>query len=159
MKNIAAIVSLLVLFSFTAFPQVGIVLFSPSYLTETYVSPGLKMGYRFGKRSEVTIGVELSVARWNKSFYSGWAAGIDYCFRKTGDNSVSIRAEVQGGPTVFGISTGPVLMMTGSTIDPGWTATAWTLLFVMPYAGFTYTSTFRLENEAGLFLKAPHERW
>jgi hypothetical protein len=88
MKNIIAIVSLLVLFSFTAFPQVGIVLFSPSYKTETYVSPGLKLGYRFGKRSGLTIGVELSIARWSKSFYSGWAAGIDYCFRNNGDNSV-----------------------------------------------------------------------
>jgi len=114
------------------------------------ISPGIKMGYVFGKYGGFTIGIEVSYVNWVKPFIGiGPTLNIDY-FNKT--LKIHLNAEVVS--IVGGIAAGPTLVLKHGNWYWGYNFCLFAGL--QYYLFFNYTNIYNFKfEEVGAFLKYP----
>ncbi len=116
----------------------------------SYLSPGIKIGYRFGDNGGFVVGAEVSVTRWWTGAFVGGVASVDYC-----NKIFSTHLAVEAGTWIVGFTIGPALGIRNDSLSLGYYACAYTGAFLMPYYGRLHLPATGDMNEAGLFLKLP----
>ncbi len=136
-----ALVALLLLF---VFPQ------NISIAQRTFINPGIKLGYQFGKDGGFSFGFETSFTYMGeKGFFYGAVFAIDRFQRK---NYIHIGLEV--ATPFVGLEVGPTFL-NGTEPDIGFGATIYTGLGLYPYFRYTNMKINPDVYELGTFLKLP----
>jgi len=113
------------------------------------ISPGIKMGYVFGKYGGFTIGIEVSYVNWVKPFIGiGPTLNIDY-FNKT--LKFHLNAELV---SFAGFSVGPSLILKDKNWRWGYNGSVFVGMHIYLFYNFTNIGKVKFE-ESGLLFKAP----
>jgi hypothetical protein len=125
---------------------------SPAAGDYRFISPGVKLGYTFGKQGGFTGGFEVSYIVWYKNTAHAAVLVVDLQ-EKMAKYHVGYQIS-----SFAGIELGPTLVLkTDGKPDLGWTATPF-IGAVVPYLYYSHTFMFSPEkdiDETGLLLKLP----
>lgn len=117
-----------------------------------FISPGVKLGYTFGKQGGFTGGFEVSYIVWYKNTAHAAVLVVDLQEKMA---KYHIGYQISH---VAGIELGPTLVLrTDRKPDFGWTTTPF-IGAVVPYLYYSHTFMFSPEkdiDETGLLLKLP----
>lgn len=97
---------------------------------ETWICPGVKLGYRFD--DGFVIGFEVSYVRWGNGGSFGWVLAYDYC-SKTRLNKFNVSVE---GGSIIGAAIGPSFIIADSANSFGITTTVYGGYVAMPYLNY-----------------------
>lgn len=125
-----------------------------SFAQTTFISPGIKLGYQFGKDGGFTFGVEISYTYLEEegSVYGplyGIVFDIDG-FKGKYDFHLGLEIAtpfvgVEVGPTISG----------RYDYDLGFTTTVYTGFILYPYYRYTYMQKNSNQHQLGTFIKIP----
>jgi len=122
-----------------------------SIAQKTFISPGIKLGYRFGQDGGLTFGFEMSYIIWAKDeLYKpiyGVVIGLDNFY---GKNDFHFGVEV--ATPYFGVEVGPTISGRYD-YDLGFSATIYTGLGLYPYYCYTYMKKNPNQHQIGSFFK------
>jgi len=120
-----------------------------SFAQRTFISPGIKLGYQFGKDGGFTFGMEMSLTFWErKGPIYGVVVAVDG-FRGRYDYHLGL--ELTNG---IGLEVGPTISGRYD-YDLGFRATVFTGLFLYPYYCYTYMEKNPNQHQIGTFIKVP----
>ena len=117
---------------------------------QVFLSPGIKLGYRFGPDGGLVGGFDVSVIHATNHGYVGLVAAIDLV-QSTLNSHVGFEAGV--GPV--GICIGPVLSFRDREFDYGARITPYFGAFLVPFYNFQIMRYFPNGHEIGAYLKIP----
>jgi hypothetical protein len=117
----------------------------------TFLSPGFRVGYRFGEQGGMAGGPEVSVTRWNGGHYVGALISVDNIGKR-----IRVHVAFETGSGFFGCSVGPTFAFgAGSPPDYGFRVTPYAGFLLIPYYSFLYMRSSPSEHEVGSFIKVP----
>jgi len=114
---------------------------------ETWICPGVKLGYRFD--DGFVIGFEVSYVRWGNGGSFGWVLAYDYC-SKTRLNKFNVSVE---GGSIIGAAIGPSFIIADSANSFGITTTVYGGYVAMPYLNYDLNFKERSSFEIGSYVK------
>ncbi len=117
---------------------------------QTFISPGVKIGYVFGEKGGLVTGVELSVVKWTTGSYRGIVLALDAINDVT---SYHIGAELGQGPV--GVCIGPVIRSGKGATDVGLRVTPYGGLLLIPYYNFQLFRGWQTTQDIGAYVKLP----
>jgi hypothetical protein len=123
---------------------------------QTYVNPGLKLGYRFGDAGGFVAGFEVSVMVAREKGYLGFVVAAD------GTPKIwDYHFGVEYGVGYVGICAGPVVSRRSDTTDYGFRITPYAGIFLVPYYNYQYLLRSGSEHEVGSYIKfsIPNSSW
>lgn len=123
---------------------------------DRFISPGIKIGYTFGKGGGITFGAEVSYIVWEEKFAKAIVLNYDFCTRDTLNlyNKLHIGCQISG---VVGAEAGPTIIFRNDEVEYGMTATAFAGIGV-PFIYGSYTIASKRKSnigESGLLIKFP----
>jgi len=120
-----------------------------SFAQRTFISPGIKLGYQFGKDGGFTFGIEMSLTFWErKGPIYGVVVAVDG-FKAKYDYHLGL--ELTNG---IGLEVGPTISERYG-YDLGFRATVFTGLILYPYYCYTYMKKNPNQHQIGTFIKVP----
>jgi hypothetical protein len=120
----------------------------------TFISPGIKIGYEFGKNSGFTFGLEVSYIMMDDNiFYKGLV--INYDFLR---NKQKLFFGVEGGFLFFGAAIGPsILIDKRNNLHFGGSIIPFFGLVGYLYYDFSFFYGYKSIQNLGLYLKYPFD--
>lgn len=123
---------------------------------ERFISPGIKIGYNFGKAGGLTVGAEVSYIVWYNNLAHAVVINSDICGNedKLKFNKIHLGYQISRG---IGVECGPTIFWTDEGVHYGASVTPFAGV-IIPYAYYTYTVAFnkkKVMNEAGILIKLP----
>jgi hypothetical protein len=117
----------------------------------TFLSPGFRIGYRFGEQGGMAAGPEVSITSWNRRNYFGALISVDNIGKR-----IRVHVAFETGVGYFGGSIGPTFAFGGgSPPDYGFKVTPYAGFLLIPYYSFLYMRNAPSEHEVGSFIKLP----
>jgi hypothetical protein len=123
---------------------------------QTYVNPGLKLGYRFGDAGGFVAGFEVSIMIANNKGYYGFVVAAD------GTPKIwDYHFGVEYGVGFVGVCAGPVVTHRSDTTDYGFRVTPYAGIFLVPYYNYQFLFQSGGEHEIGSYIKLsiPNSSW
>ncbi len=118
---------------------------------DIYVSPGIKLGYQFGKDGGFIFGIEISAVQVGKYTAIGGVLDLDFCK----DNTM-FHIGFQQSALPIGYDLGPSLYFKDSKTYFGYSANIFSGFIAMPFYGINYFPSEKVTiHEAGSYLKYP----
>lgn len=121
-----------------------------SFAQRTFISPGIKLGYQFGKDGGFTFGMEMSLTFWErKGPIYGVVVAADG-FRGKYDYHVGLEVATP----VMGVEVGPTI---SGRYDyaAGFSATVYSGFVLYPYYRYAYIKNNPNQHQIGTFIKVP----
>jgi len=120
------------------------------------VSPGIKLGYTFGKGGGFTFGAEVTMLwRTGADLSAIVAHGPALNVSWTGRGSFHLRAGWEAVSWFVGIEAGPSLVRNADGTHLGFGVSPWLGALVVPYYTYTYLPDQAPMKEVGTYLKLP----
>lgn len=121
---------------------------SGSIYAQTFVNPGIKFGYSFGKDGGFVFGWELSVTFWD-SYYI-WGFVFDY---DTINNLDRLHIGVEFWRAGIGLDVGPSFAWEDGNNFAGFSIIPYGGAIIYPYYNYTYLWKRGSSHEIGSYLK------
>lgn len=119
-----------------------------------WLSPGIKLGYRFGSGGGFVFGMELSMVWEGKDNLAGIVIAFDDC-RKSKTTRFNISGETTFLNMPFGVSMGPTVVIHDSQKHLELNTTIYGGLIFIPYLSLTTSFQEYADFELGSYLKIP----
>jgi len=121
-----------------------------SFAQKTFISPGIKLGYQFGKDGGFTFGMEMSLTFWERKgpiygvvvAVDGFRGRYDY---HLGLEVATLAMGIEVGPTISG----------RYDYDSGFSTTVYSGFVLYPYYRYTYMKKNPNQHQIGTFIKIP----
>lgn len=121
-----------------------------------YISPGIKLGYTFGKGGGFTFGAEVSYIVWYKSAANAVVLGYDICAFDSVKGLSKLHLGYQLSTAFIGGEVGPTIVWQGTKPQFGATLTPFIGLGAYLYYSYTMVLTQQKDiDEWGFLLKYP----
>lgn len=121
---------------------------SANVSAQTFVNPGIKLGYAFGKEEGFIFGFEISVT----SLANDWIQGIVLDYDIINNlRKVHLGFEVSRGGV--GLDAGPTIALENGNVYYGFSIIPYAGVAIYPYYNFTYLWKKGALHEAGSYLK------
>lgn len=121
--------------------------------SQTFISPGVKVGYLFGDKGGLVTGIEISVVKWADGNYRGVVFDVDAL-----NDITSYHVGAEFGQKLGGVSIGPVIRSGKVTTDFGLRVTPYSGLIVIPYYNFQLFCDRQTTHEIGAYVKFPFSK-
>lgn len=121
-----------------------------------YISPGIKLGYTFGKGGGFTFGAEVSYIVWYKNAANAVVLSYDICSQDSAKRLSKLHLGYQLSTAFIGGEVGPTIVWQGTKPQFGATLTPFIGLGAYIYYSYTMVLTQQKDiDEWGFLLKYP----
>jgi hypothetical protein len=121
-----------------------------SLAAQTFLSPGIKLAYRFGDNGGFIGGLDVSVIRASNHGYYGLVVAVDQIH-----SAVNAHLGIEGGFGPVGLCVGPVLTLKDRTLDYGLRITPYAGVLLVPFYNYQLMHMMSNEHEVGAYIKIP----